>query len=302
MILERMANETGVHAGTIFTIVRSADKRYRTYKIDKRNGKKRQISQPSKRLKFVQRWLVKRIFVKFPVHECATAYKRGYGIAQNALPHASSKYLLKVDFREFFTSITFDDIRRCLLDNLHLVTGLTEEDAEIIAKAVCFHGALTIGAPSSPILSNMLLFDLDNRIHEYCTAKKLRYTRYADDIAISSSEYNGLEPALEFINNAIKEIAFPRLTINDDKTIFLSKKHKRFVTGLTLTTDGKISIGRRRKREIKSLIFDFKRAELDQENLDYLKGWIAYINAVEPEFNQALRSKYGERVLSKLIG
>lgn len=67
MIVEKISAETGLSQSQIRMIIRSSDHRYKTYTIDKRSGGKRIISQPSKKLKFVQRWLVRRVFDKMPV-------------------------------------------------------------------------------------------------------------------------------------------------------------------------------------------------------------------------------------------
>jgi len=301
MIADRISRETGVSAGLVRTIVRTANKRYRTYEIDKRDGGKRVISQPSKKLKFVQRWLANRVLTKFPVHDAAKAYVKGRGIADNARAHVDSRYLLKIDFRNFFPSISSEDVTSYLRSNAHFVGNLSEADIEFIAQAVSFNGALTIGAPSSPMISNLVMYPFDQQVFEYCEGNNLAYTRYADDLAISSNEHSALKGALDFVKKCLEAQESPKLEINPGKTKFVSKKHKRFVTGLVLTTDNKISIGRDKKRELRTLMYLFVNTQLDVEKIDYLKGWLSYANAVEPSFNEALKKKYGSDSFKKLL-
>ncbi|HAY47826.1 retron St85 family RNA-directed DNA polymerase [Thalassospira sp.] len=301
MILEWIAKETGVGAAQIATIVRSANNRYCTYSIPKRDGTPRQISQPSKKLKFVQRWLAKRVFVNLPVHKSATAYLPGVGIRKNALEHASSKYLLKMDMSDFFPSIREEDIVKLMLLNSEKWAGFEDADANFIGKAVSYRGALTIGAPSSPVLSNAILFEFDELVHEYCINNELVYSRYADDISISSKGRIDLHAVSGVVEEFVQKLETPKLNINREKTVIVSKKHQRFITGLNLTSDGNVSVGRLRKREIRTLIFKFKSADLDFSEIGYLKGWMAYLNAVEPSFVERARLKYGDRTVQKIF-
>ena len=105
MILESLSAETGVGVGTIRAIVRSASHRYKTYTIPKRTGGRREISQPTPAVKFIQRWLCRNVFSHFPIHDAAQAYKAGANIGANARIHVRQNYLLKVDFENFFPSL-----------------------------------------------------------------------------------------------------------------------------------------------------------------------------------------------------
>ena len=84
----------------------------------------------------------------------------------------------------------------------------------------------------------------------------------------------------------------PTLQINDQKTVFTSRKRLRRVTGLVLTSDRKISIGRGKKRLLKGMVFKLLRGQLDLESANQLRGWVAYVRSVEPEFIAALQLKY----------
>src|SRR5438132_12615240 len=75
---------------------------YKTYYIKKRRGGTRLIEHPSKQLKAVQRWLAANVISHFPVHLAASAYRRGFNIAQNAGRHADSRFLVRIDLYDFF--------------------------------------------------------------------------------------------------------------------------------------------------------------------------------------------------------
>ena len=82
---------------------------------------------------------------------------------------------------------------------------------------------------------------------------------------------------------------------------YLPQKNINVLLGLVLTTDKKVSIGRDKKRYIKSLVHKFIEKKLDEKEKNYLKGFLAYIKAVEPNFLIQLKRKYGERVILDII-
>ena len=302
MILERIANETGVLQDDIWKIVLTASYRYKTYRIRKRTHGNRVIDHPTPDLKFLQRWLNRNIFESLPVHENAFAYRRGIGIADNARPHATNNYLLKIDFADFFPSLKDNDVRSVLeRQAAKQLPTLTETDIDTILHIVCKHGALTIGAPSSPILSNAILFDFDCFVTELCQANHVAYSRYADDLFLSTDRPNQLTDILEAVRTDLRNMVSPRLTINEDKTVFTSKKRRRVAAGLVLTSDGCLSIGRKKKRSIRTLIHLYSTGMLPPDDISYLRGYLAFVNSVEPNFLRRVRQKYGDETINSLL-
>lgn len=302
MILERIANETGVLQDDIWKIVLTASYRYKTYRIRKRTHGNRVIDHPTPDLKFLQRWLNRNIFESLPVHENAFAYRRGIGIADNARSHATNNYLLKIDFADFFPSLKDNDVRLVLeREAAEQLPTLTETDIDTILHIVCKHGALTIGAPSSPILSNTILFDFDCFVTELCQANHVAYSRYADDLFLSTDRPNQLTDILEAIRTDLRNMVSPRLTINEDKTVFTSKKRRRVAAGLVLTSDGCLSIGRKKKRSIRTLIHLYSTGMLPPDDISYLRGYLAFVNSVEPNFLRRVRQKYGDETINSLL-
>ena len=216
MILERLERETGVPGRKIELFVATASYRYKTYRIPKRQGGFRVIDHPTSDLKFLQRWLNRHVFAMLPVHSAAMAYRRGRSIRDAAKMHAGSSYLLKADFKDFFPSLTRNDVSILLTE--HLIGKMpmfTGEDVEIVANIVCKDNSLTIGAPSSPILSNSLLFDFDRVISKVCVEEKVEYSRYADDLFFSTNTPNCLTDIMQAIRDDLRTRPSPRLLINE---------------------------------------------------------------------------------------
>jgi hypothetical protein len=152
--------------------------------------------------------------------------------------------------------------------------------------------SLTIGAPTSPQLSNAIMFGFDESWSRRVEAMEVAYSRYADDLYFSTNRPNVLEGVLQELRESLQGGGPPILRINEEKTVFSSRKRRRLAAGLVLTSDRKISIGRHKKRVLKSLVWKLKRRELDPHEVASLRGWISYLRSIEPAFLVSLQRKY----------
>ena len=89
------------------------------------------------------------------------------------------------------------------------------------------------------------------------------YTRYADDMTFSARRTGYLLSVDNVLRKTIAEVSLPTLRLNHEKTVTATKKYRREVTGLILTNDNKVSIGRGRKRELRARIHHFKLGKLN---------------------------------------
>ena len=298
----KIAYSDGIDLNYLLTMANRASYCYKDYKIPKANGGTRQIYHPSRRLKAIQRWLSKRLLEHFEIHQSATAYKKGSNIRFNAKLHKASNYLLRMDFSNFFESITTRDFTKRMGPSTH-INGITfdDDDLYMLCNLLFRHGRLTIGAPSSPIISNMLMYNFDQTIYLKCKEFDVVYSRYADDLFFSTKAPNILSNIEKFVYDTVKDIDLPEsLKINEAKTRHTSKKGKRSITGLTITSVGEISIGRAKKREIRSYIHKTLHGQKTAIKPETLLGMIAYIMDVEPSLFQSLEKKYGPGFLEKI--
>jgi len=294
-LAERIASDLNLATEYVSLVALTASHRYKTYAIRKKTGGIRIIDHPARELKLFQRWLVNNLFARLPVHRAACAYKKRSSIYRNASQHKSHNFILKVDFKDFFPSIRAVDIYHLLQTHSDTLKNriASPVDIDLVCRLVCRNGRLTIGAPSSPIISNCVMFEFDEAWMTVSRRKKITYTRYADDLYFSTNERNTLEGLLNDLRTDLKRRPHPVLRINEEKTVFTSRKRRRLVTGLVLTPVGTISLGRHRKRVIKSLIYRRLQGRLQPEQLASLNGMLAYAQSVEPSFIESLRRKYG---------
>jgi len=300
-ILTRIAAETGIPLAFLSLVARTTDHRYKIYTIPKVSGGQREIQHPAREMKFLQRWVVSNIFAHVTVHPAATAYRRGTSVRGNAALHIHGRFFLKLDFADFFPSIRVVDVK-ILLTQLSpiLPVALTEEDMNVVAKIVTRNGQLPIGAPSSPIISNAVMYEFDDAMSHLAQQFSCIYSRYADDIVFSTNVPYALGNVLKEVRKYVSVHTSPALMLNEAKVVFNAKKRRVRITGLVIDCDNNISVGREQKRKIKSLIHRFKTASLDAQHTSYLKGYLGFVKTVEPKFVDALVNKYGQEVIDTI--
>ena len=283
----------------------TAPHRYKVYGIPKRSGKgTRTIAHPSKQLKYIQRLMLSELEKLVLVHDNAFAYRKNISIKDNARVHSSGKYLLKMDFKDFFPSITpellFQEFKR--IDVIW-----SDIDKELITNIFFFkirknsRLRLSIGAPSSPLISNFVMYSFDKAISKLCEEQGVKYSRYADDISFSSNTKGILFNFPKLVEETLKSEGYGNIKINKDKSVFSSKGHNRHITGVTLSNDGSLSVGREKKRLFSAAIHKYSIDKLEESEIDILRGHLSFAFFIEPQFKERMEKKYGKRNLKKLI-
>jgi len=304
-LLGSMSAELLIPTERLDYLIRSAPYRYKVYQIPKRSGSGlRTIAQPAKEVKNLQYWVIKNIYPYLPVHPSATAYMAGKNILNNSEVHSDKPYLLKLDFKDFFPSIKGNDFLQYSQNNEKL--SLSEADLQRLIRLLFWlpkrnnDFQLSIGAPSSPFLSNAIMYNFDSEIFEYCSEKKVAYTRYADDMAFSMNDMKMRGEILKKVKRVLASHPFPKLKLNNKKTVFGSKAHRRMVTGLILSNNGTVSLGRERKRRIRAQIHHLMKGKLTDKQKSNLQGMLAFARDIEPDFVERMENKYGQQVIRNL--
>lgn len=288
----------------LLELAKTCPHRYKVYEIDKKNGGKRLIAHPSKELKYMQNIILDILKANLSIHHCAYAYVAGKNIKENALLHVNNPYLLKMDFKDFFPSITpglfFDE---CEKHNFFF----SKEDKNLMANILFWkkkHAkklVLSIGAPSSPFISNFIMFSFDTVISEYCKSSGITYSRYADDLTFSNTQKEKLSRLPKLISEKLNFLYRKSIRINNEKTTFVSKACSRRVTGLTLTNENNVSIGRDKKRQISAMVHQYSLGKItSDEDIDKLKGIVNFAIYIDPKFLDVLIRRYGRDVVIKI--
>ena len=239
---------------------------YTQFSIVKGAGKARIITAPDERLKLLQRKLALLLDQLYRVRNPVHGFVKNRSVKSNAESHSKRRYVVNIDLSDFFPSITENRVRGLLR-----ALGLDIRVSDIIARISCFEGHLPQGAPTSPVISNMICYRLDTALLKFAKNTRSIYTRYADDITFSTFQpptalFSGGVPAsgrfapeilaTELIN-AIKSNGF---VINAEKSHYADKHARRIVTGLKINE--LINVDRRFVRNLRAAIHSIEQTGL----------------------------------------
>lgn len=307
-LIEDVARFLGWSKSEVIGIAAIAPLRYRIYSVPKARGGRRTIFHPSRETKALQYALMHTFLDRFPIHDIAVAYRTGVRapIRRAAEQHVDKAFTVCVDFSRFFPSIVPRDLLRTVKSSNGFSVGTNE--AEFLRKSlfVEFQGDyfLGIGAPSSPMVSNIVMRELDGELLRLSRQidQDSAITRYADDIAFSSNRKGASKKFVDGIQQLLESREWPSLQLNEAKTRYASRGSSRRVLGLTITPEGRLSIGRARKRSIRAMIHRHGQVGLSEQDRSWLRGYLAYVQDVEPAFLNRLIVQFGGTAIMQLMG
>ena len=245
-------------------------KRYVSFSVPKKRGGVRTIHAPVTPLKVIQQCLNLVLQCVFTPNPAATGFVVGKNIADNARPHVGKLYIYNLDLKDFFPGIDFHRVKACLKLPPFNLTGPREPLAFLIANLCCVQHSdepkrafLPQGAPTSPILSNVICQQLDRRLTGLAKRFGATYTRYADDLTFSS--YTNLyQPDGEFCRELERIIADQRFTINPSKTRLQRPGYRQEVTGLVVNE--RVNVSRRYIRTVRALLNNWETLGYNEAN------------------------------------
>lgn len=274
---------------------------YTTFEIPKKSGDMRRISAPTHELSSVQTKLAeelskrqKEIWEERNIHaNISHAFEKGKGIITNARVHRNKRFVLNLDLENFFGSIHFGRVRGFFINNRDFKVPV--EVATIIAQLCCFNGCLPQGAPSSPIITNLICQIFDFHVLHLAKKYKLDYTRYADDLTFSTNDKKFLEIKDSFLKDLESEIKSNGFAINKRKTRLSYRSSKQVVTGLIVNK--KLNVDRQYCRETNSMAFSLYKNgtfQIDGQpgSIAQLEGRFSFINQLDRYNNKIDKELY----------
>lgn len=227
---------------------------YSTFEIHKKNGGVRVIRSPDNQLKHLQRRLKTILEELYVPHPAASAFIKGRGIVDNAGRHIKRKFVFNADISGFYDQINFGRVRGLLMARPYELQAKT---ATLIANLCCVDGVLPQGAPTSPIISNMICRKMDRELSFLAKEISARYSRYADDMTISWNSFDAnfsIEDGEFFGLGGEFEAVVVRngFEVNRSKTRLQTFSERQVVTGLKVNR--KVNVDRRYIRVTKAMI------------------------------------------------
>lgn len=256
---QQLADFLGIKIGTLFFYCQysTPSNAYITFNISKKNGCLRLISAPNKQLKYIQTVLSKVLNEFYVPKKTAHGFIKQRSIITNAEIHTNKKCMLNIDIKDFFGSIHIGRVIGLFRSIPFLFNNTI---ATSLAQLVCYKNHLPQGAPTSPVISNLICRKLDNDLIMLASKHKVLCTRYCDDITFSTKArilppqiakklddgkvILGDELRLVFSNN--------NFVINEEKTRCQFFFNRQMVTGLIVNK--KVNIPRKKYKHIRAIM------------------------------------------------
>jgi RNA-directed DNA polymerase len=300
---------------TIFRIRKHPDRdKKRSFRI---------ICVPEMKLLHVQKWIAKKILAYGQPHSASVAYAPGNSIKTASEIHCNSEWMIKLDVRQFFESISeirayrvFVDLGYQPLVAFEMSRICTRLGTATIARRrrrwlvyssrymnireydVGRMGHLPQGAPTSPMLSNLAMKSFDEYVTEIANEYDLTYTRYADDLCLSTSEKNGLNRSLaaSVIGKVFECMARYGLVPNTTKTRISPPGSRKVVLGLLVDGD-RPRLSREFRNRLRQHIYFLKHPNIGPAKhainrgfssvwglRNHIEGLIAYTRDIDPDY------------------
>ena len=293
---EDVANFLGIKSNYLSFILykKGINNLYTSFEIPKKNGDNREINAPRDDLKQIQKQLSiklneihKRYLEKNGIKQIISyGFEKEKGIIKNALVHKHKKYVLNMDISNFFPSFHFGRVQDYFYKSKEF--NFSKEMSVVIAQLACYQGRLPQGAPSSPVISNLIFNIVDLRILELAKKYKLNYTRYVDDLSFSTNDKNFGVNYEEFICELTELLEKNKFYINKKKTRLVYQNSRQEVTGLTV--NDRINANNKFIKDTRAMLnLLYKKNQFFINNkigdINQLEGRLSFINQLDRSNN-----------------
>ena len=274
--------------------------RYHLFTIKKKSGKLRQICAPVAGLKIIQSCIREIFNAYYEPSPNVCGFVSGRSIADGAKRHVGKNYVLNIDLKDFFDSIEYHRVKAmlcCAPFNMKddkenpqslpfVIANLCCTPKKVIRvnaegkEYECIRSVLPQGAPTSPILTNLICRKLDKKLFLLSKKYHCAYSRYADDITFSGNK-NIFKPDSEFFAE-LKQIVEVecRVKINEDKTRVQSRKYRQEVTGLVVNK--KVNVTKRYVKQIRMWLYLWETDGYEKAQSLFIHDYLSDKGHVKP--------------------
>jgi len=282
-------------------VVANVERHYNEYKIRKKAGGDRPIEAPDYLLKDIQRWIYINILCKdTSINDCVHGFipksmnkDKVRGVLTNAAPHARYDWLINIDLKNFFHTVILDKVK-----DYFSSLGYENEVVKTLTALCTYKSRLPQGAPTSPMLSNIIASTMDVMMLKYCNKRGIVYTRYADDLTFSANSDVEVPP----IEDIYKIVYLNGFKVNRMKTKVRYKGCRQEVTGLTVTNG--VHVSQRFKKEIlrelhfckKFGVYEHYKHLNTTKGLykEWLRGKIMFVRQIDPACGNKMLEQFNE--------
>jgi RNA-directed DNA polymerase len=273
-------------------LIANIEHHYHTTHIPKKRGGFRIVDAPSPRLKAIQSTINSKILRFVKLQRSATGFREGKSIRDNAHSHRNKYAVYGVDLENFFHSVHQSRVYTAFVN-----LGFTQSVARAITAICCFEGRLPMGAPTSPMISNIVASRLDRRLEGLAKVENVSYSRYADDLTLSFSSKSAMR-IIPLVKEIIEEEGF---RINHAKEEIRYQNQRQMVTGLVVNQS--VNVRKNDYKKLRAVLHNSYRYGVSSEmkkwgadNLQQFRaqllGHIEFIAMINKEKGERLRNGF----------
>jgi RNA-directed DNA polymerase len=234
---------------------------YVCFHTKKRDGNNREILAPKPYLKKVQRQILDELLHRVRLNFRAEGFRKKRSVVTNAKRHIGKEVVIKMDVRDFFPSIIFERVL-----GMFVSLGYPRQTSLLLTRLVTHNGKLPIGAPTSPAISNIICRRMDKRFSKLGQKMEFEYSRYADDITISSNNKK-ITRMIPFFKEIVGEEGF---VVNEAKMRILRSGRRQKITGIVVNK--KPNIAREEIKKLRAVIYNCGHKDIKQEMIKWAKN------------------------------
>ena len=252
----------------------SVSQKYHSFSIPKKKkGGKREISAPVLQLRKIQYCIKILLETFYEPPTCVKGFVKGVSIVDNAKVHINKYYVMNLDLEDFFPSINENKVFLCLRRYIKC-----EKVAGLISHLCCICNEgneefLPQGSPTSPILANIVCYDLDNKIMALAKKSNVSYTRYADDMTFSSM-YNAYKDNGKFMSRLLEIITRNGFSLNVEKKRIQKLGVRQEVTGVIVSN--KVNVHKKYVKELRVTLHNWEKDGYEIAEMAFLKHYHQY--------------------------
>ena len=275
------------------------DNMYVECSIKKRDGGTREICVPQDKLKSIQRKLLRileTVYNKKPAVHGFVVDRNSYTNAKN---HCKRSLVFNIDLKDFFTQIHFGRVMGMLKSKPY---SLGDEAAMVIAQLACYKGKLPQGAPTSPIISNMICAPLDTQLTKLAKKYKLIYSRYADDITFSTYKHKFPSEVVNVVaDNVIIGIELAEILnrnsfeVNSQKINMRTRNERQEVTGLVVNKF--VNLKREYLRQIRAILHKCRKKGVYEAAKEYVERGYCNNSKIIEIFSKEEKTEKNEEIV-----
>lgn len=291
---------------------------YEKFKINDRT-----IYSASPKLKAFHKFIISCVFEYAIFNENVVySYRKGTTIRDAVEKHSNNDVFFQTDIKSFFSNISLTNVKNTLNNQLvNVPVSDIDKYIDLLIEYCVIDNTLPAGFSTSPILSNLCLYEFDNEVEKFAIENQLQYTRYSDDLILSSTELDAISNIEQTIERNLTIYLNDTIKLNQAKTKISKKGQRIKLLGLVILPNGLITIDKKLKKEVETLFhlyltdedmfedyiskhFNYKNSQqksLVELGISTLSGKLMAINSMDKNYLNKLRKKYGNTIVEMFL-